>query len=95
MSDDAVLSPKEIRLVKILAAYPQKVAEAAAAYSPALIANYAYDLAKEFNQYYQQTQILKEPDGTLLSMRLKLIDMLAATLRKAMGILGIQLPDRM
>ena len=95
VSDDAVLSPKEIRLVKILAAYPQKVAEAAAAYSPALIANYAYDLAKEFNQYYQQTQILKEPDGTLLSMRLKLIDMLAATLRKAMGILGIQLPDRM
>ncbi len=95
VSSDASLSPKEIRLVKLLAGYPQKVAEAAAAYSPALIANYAYDLAKEFNQYYQQTQILKEPDAVLLSMRLELIDLLARTLRKAMGILGIELPERM
>ena len=95
VADDAVLSPKEIRLVKLLALYPQKVAEAAAAFSPALIANYAYDLAKEFNQYYHETQILKEPDAKLLSMRLALIDTLAATLRKAMGILGIELPERM
>ena len=95
VADDAVLSPKEIRLVKQLALYPQKVGEAAAAYSPALIANYAYDLAKEFNQYYHETQILKEPDATLLGMRLALIDTLAATLRKAMGVLGIDLPERM
>ena len=95
VADDAMLSPKEIRLVKLLALYPQKVAEAAAAYSPALIANYAYDLAKEFNQYYHETQILKEPDATLLSMRLALIDTLAATLRKAMDVLGIELPERM
>jgi len=95
VSDDAVLSPKEIRLVKLLSGYPQKVAEAAAAFSPALVANYAYDLAKEFNQYYHETQILKEPDKTLLGMRLALIDTLAATLRKAMDILGIELPERM
>ena len=95
VADDAVLSPKEIRLVKLLAAYPQKVAEAAAAYSPALIANYSYDLAKEFNQYYHETQILKEPDKTLLGMRLALIGTLAATLRTAMGALGIELPERM
>ncbi len=95
VADAAVLSPKEIRLVKILSGYPQKVAEAAAAYSPALIANYAYDLAKEFNQYYHETQILKESDATLLGMRLALIDTLAATLRKAMDVLGIELPDRM
>ena len=95
VTDASVLSPKEIRLVKILAGYPQKVAEAAAAYSPALIANYAYDLAKEFNQYYHETQILKEPDETLLAMRLALIGTLAATLRKAMDVLGIELPERM
>ena len=95
VADNAMLSPKEIRLVKLLALYPQKVAEAAAAYSPALIANYAYDLAKEFNQYYHETQILKEPDATLLSMRLALIDTLATTLRKAMDVLGIELPERM
>ncbi len=95
VADAAVLSPKEIRLVKILSAYPQKVADAAAAYSPAIVANYAYDLAKEFNQYYHETQILKEPDATLLGMRLALIDTLAATLRKAMNVLGIDLPERM
>lgn len=95
VSDEAVLSPKEIRLVKLIGGYPQKVAEAAAAYSPALIANFAYDLAKEFNQYYHETPVLKEPDAVLLAMRLALIDTLAATLRKAMGILGIELPERM
>ena len=95
VADAAVLSPKEIRLVKLLSAYPQKVADAAAAYSPAIVANYAYDLAKEFNQYYHETQILKEPDATLLGMRLALIGTLAATLRKAMNVLGIDLPERM
>ena len=95
IAPDSVLSPKEIRLVKLIATYPQKVGEAAAAFSPALIANYAYDLAKEFNQYYHETPVLKEPDGVLLSMRLALIGTLASTLRKAMGILGIQLPERM
>ena len=95
VSADAVLSPKEIRLVKILAAYPQKVAEAADSLSPAVLANYSYDLAKEFNQYYHETPVLKEQDGTLLSMRLALISTLARTLRSAMGILGIELPERM
>ncbi len=95
VSPDAVLSPKEIRLVKILSSYPQKVSEAAAAYSPALIANFAYDLAKEFNQYYHETPVLKEPDAALLSLRLALIGTLASTLRRAMGILGIELPERM
>ena len=89
------LSAKEIRLVKILGAYPQKVAEAAAALSPAVIANYCYDLAKEFNQYYHDTPVLKEPDAEILRMRLSLISTLAGVLRKGMKILGIDLPDRM
>ena len=89
------LSPKEVRLVKILGAYPQKGAEAAAAFSPAVIANYCYDLAKEFNQYYHETPILKEPDEEVLKMRLELISTLAGVLRRGMKILGIDLPDRM
>lgn len=89
------LSQKEIRLIKMLNSYPQKVGEAAASYSPAVIANFCYDLAKEFNQYYHETQILKEPDQDILSMRLVLIDTIARVLRKAMKILGIELPERM
>ncbi len=89
------LSPKEIRLVKILSAYPQKVQEAADSFSPAVLANFSYELAKEFNQYYHDTPILKEENGEVLVMRLSLIDTLAGVLRKAMAILGIELPDRM
>ena len=89
------LSLKEIRLVKLLNLYPSKVAEGAQAYSPAVIANYAYELAKEFNQYYHDTPILKEEDKDVLKVRLVLIETLSAVLRKAMGILGIELPERM
>ena len=89
------LSPKEIRLVKILSAYPQKVQEAADSFSPAVLANFSYELAKEFNQYYHDTPILKEENREVLVMRLSLIDTLAGVLRKAMAILGIELPDRM
>ena len=94
-ADSAELSPKEVRLVKIVSAYPSKVSEAAESFSPAVLANYSYDLAKEFNQYYHDTQILREPDAALLSMRLQLITVVADVLRSAMGLLGIQLPDRM
>lgn len=89
------LSAKEIRLIKLLNTFPARVAEGAQAYSPAVIANYAYDLAKEFNQYYHDTPILKEENEDVLKMRLMLIDTLSAVLRKAMGILGIELPERM
>ena len=88
-------SAKEVRLVKLLGLFPGKVAEAGAALSPAIIANYAYELAKEFNQYYHDTPILKEPDAALLKYRLVLIDTLARTLRSAMALLGIELPERM
>ena len=94
-ADNAELSPKEVRLVKIVSAYPDKVREAADNFSPAVLANYSYDLAKEFNQYYHDTQILREPDAALLAMRLQLITVVADVLRSAMGLLGIQLPDRM
>ena len=89
------LSAKETRLVKILNTYPAKVAEAASALSPAVIANYVYELAKEFNQYYHDTPVLKEENPDVLTMRLSLIDSISSVLRKGMGILGIELPERM
>ena len=88
-------SAKEIRLIKLLSFYPSKVGEAAESFSPSVIANYAYELAKEFNQYYHDTRILGEPDKTLLSFRLVLAAAVATTLSKAMGLLGIGLPERM
>ena len=95
LASDVELSPKEVRLVKHLNTYPQKVAEAAAALSPAVIANYAYELAKEFNQYYHDTPILREEEPAVLQMRLVLIRTLASVLAKATDILGFSLPDRM
>ncbi|MCQ2114925.1 MAG: arginine--tRNA ligase [Bacteroidales bacterium] len=95
LSAGAELSAKEIRLIKLLSAYPAKVQEAADGFSPAVLANYSYELAKEFNQYYHDTSILKEENAVLLSMRLALIGVIAEVLSKAMALLGIQLPERM
>ena len=91
----AGLSPKEVRIIKILNQFPSRIAEGGEAHSPAVIANYAYDLAKEFNQYYHDTPILKEEDGALLKYRLELVENIAKVLVKAMSILGITLPERM
>ena len=95
ISADVEPSAKEIRLTQLLSLYPGKVAEAGAALSPAIIANYAYDLAKEFNQYYHDTPILREENPAVLKFRLELIAVLARTLRSAMKLLGIDLPERM
>ena len=89
------LSAKEIRIIKMLNMFPAKIAEAGDAFSPALVANYAYDLAKEFNQYYHDTPILREENEAVLRYRLVLIKNIAKVLTKAMSILGITLPERM
>ena len=95
IAPDVELSAKEVRLVKLLNTFPQKVADAAAELSPAIIANFAYEIAKEFNQYYHDTPILKEEDEKVLKARLVLIETLAKVLVSAMNILGIELPERM
>ena len=95
ITNDIEPSAKEIRLVKLLSLYPAKIQEAVDGLSPAILANYSFEIAKEFNQYYHDTQILKEPEAKLLKYRLQLISVLAATLRSAMALLGIELPERM
>jgi arginyl-tRNA synthetase len=91
----ALLLPKEEIIVQLLSTYPDKIREGGEAHSPAIIANYAYDLAKEFNQYYHDTSILREEDSDTRAQRLYLISIIAQVLVKAMGILGISLPERM
>ncbi|MBO4691687.1 MAG: arginine--tRNA ligase [Bacteroidales bacterium] len=91
----APLLGKEIEVIKILNTFPSKVKEAGDAKSPALIANYCYDLAKEFNQYYHDVTILKEENEETRSQRLAIASAVAKVLVKGMDILGIQLPERM
>ena len=89
------LLDKEIALIKLMNDFPERIKEAGEAHSPALIANFAFDLAKEFNQYYHEVSILKEAAPALRAQRLFLLAQLAGILVRAMGILGISLPERM
>ncbi len=90
-----LLEKKEKSLLRMLYDFPQVVRTAAEAYSPAQIANYSYDLAKEFNQFYHDHSILKEEDTDKRDFRLVLAGFTSQVLRSAMGLLGIQLPERM
>ena len=88
--------PKEIELIKHLTEFGGVVAQAGADFSPAVVAAYAYDLAKEFNQYYHDYPILKEGVAEATrKFRLTLASQVARTLNKAMGLLGIEMPERM
>ncbi|GAB4006912.1 arginine--tRNA ligase [Spirosoma migulaei] len=85
----------ELQLVFLLSQYPQRVAEAGTAYAPSYIAQYAYELAKTFNQFYDKLSILKETDPIKLHTRLVLSKAIGETIRKAMGLLGIEVPEKM
>lgn len=89
------LGKKEKSLLKLLHEFPAVLMLAAQNYSPALVANFAYDLAKEYNQFYHELIILKEADATQRELRLGLSAFAAHTLKSAMGLLGIGVPDRM
>lgn len=89
------LIDKEIEIIKLLNNYPIVVREAGDAHSPAVIANYAYELAKEFNQYYHDTSILREENSALRGNRIALVKKIADVLVKATAILGITLPEKM
>ena len=89
------LNDKERLVVKALHALPETLAAAADAYSPAMVANYAYDLAKAFNSFYQDTPILREEDTATKLFRVSLCTMVANALKNTMNILGIEVPERM
>jgi arginyl-tRNA synthetase len=86
---------KEIELIKLLRRFQDTVSEAAVGYSPALLANYCYDLSKEYNQFYHDFSILGEEDPAVRSLRLTISDVTSRVLSSAMWLLGIEMPERM
>ncbi len=86
---------KESTLIQKVADFPNVVKEAGRTYSPALIANYCYDLAKEYNQFYHDYSILKEEDEQKRNLRLLLSAVVASTLKTGVGLLGMEMPERM
>ncbi|MDR1552806.1 MAG: arginine--tRNA ligase [Prevotellaceae bacterium] len=91
----ANISEKEISIIKLIDTFPATLALAAKEFSPAVIANYAYDIAKEFNQFYHEHQILREENEDLKLFRLMLSKKVAIMIKKSMKLLGIDVPDRM
>jgi arginyl-tRNA synthetase len=89
------LHEKERELIKQIQLFPETVQQAAANYSPALIANYTYDLVKEFNSFYQNVSILGAENETDKVFRVQLSQVVGRTVKQACALLGIQVPDRM
>ncbi len=89
------LEQRERALLKTLMQFPDKVTEAAAAYSPAIIANYTYDLVKEFNTFYQNVSILGAKEAGLMDFRLALAELTGRVIKSSCTLLGIEVPDQM
>ncbi len=96
-ADYSAVAPneKEIALIQTLADFPATVQEAGRTYSPAIIANYVYELVKQYNQFYHDYSILKEEDAAVRSLRLALCDATSRVVATGMGLLGIRVPERM
>jgi arginyl-tRNA synthetase len=95
VSGAATLEPAEREVIFIVNGYQSKLEEAAREYSPSMVANLAYDLAKQYNQFYQSIPIFNETDQAKLKFRIALSFVVGDVLKKAMGLLGIKVPERM
>jgi arginyl-tRNA synthetase len=89
------LEPAEREVLEVIHTFENKIKEAAREYSPAIVANLVYELAKEYNQFYQNIPIFNEADPGKLKGRIALSHSVAAAIKKGMHLLGIQVPDRM
>lgn len=90
-----MLEPTEREAIRLLSVYESKLMEAVKEYSPAIIANYAYDMAKAYNQFYQAVPIFTEEDSAKLALRIALSRSVANVLKRSMTLLGIEVPERM
>ena len=93
--ENAQISEKEIGLIQLLNGFSDVVRQAADDYNPSVIANYCYDLAKEFNQFYHDFSIMHEPNRDLKMFRLVLAQNIGKIIKLGMGLLGIEVPERM
>ncbi|MEQ8583117.1 MAG: arginine--tRNA ligase [Marinoscillum sp.] len=89
------LHPRELELIHKLTDFPKTIAAAARDYSPALVAQYVYDLAKEYNGFYQEVPIFNEERKEVVGLRIALSKSVAQVIKRSMGLLGIAVPDRM
>ena len=89
------LNDKEVALIQRLTDYPSIVKQAGDEFSPAVLCNYAYSLAQEFNSFYHYYSILNEADGQKKNLRLMLSAEVAKVLKHCMSLLGIEMPERM
>lgn len=89
------ITPKEKEIIKAIYDMPNVIQEAANNYSPAMVANYVYDVAKSFNSFYQDTPILKETNVNNMVFRLYLCKMVSTVVRNSMAVLGIEVPEKM
>lgn len=94
-SNKVTLHSKEKELIKILLLFPEIIQNAAKTYSPAVIANYIYDLVKEFNSFYQNVSILGEEDTELRALRVHLAEKVGQVIASGLNLLGIEAPERM
>lgn len=94
-ADEVSLDPKEKELIKQLELFPEVIQQAASNHSPALVANYTYDLVKEFNSFYQNVSILGADNQNDKVFRVQLAQSVANTIKNAFGLLGIEVPERM
>ena len=95
MPGAVAITAKEQEIIKLLTEFPNMIQEAAANYSPALVANYVYDLVKEYNTYYQNTAVLTAESEELINFRLGLSVKVGEVIQTAMRLLGASVPDRM
>ena len=95
LPQDVTVSEKEQNLIQHLAEFKSTVQQAGSKYSPSAIANYCYDLVKEYNQFYHDYSILHETNTASKQLRLMLSMNVAKVIRLGMGLLGIEVPERM
>ncbi|MBP1668295.1 MAG: argS [Bacteroidetes bacterium] len=92
---DLSLNEKEKNILKMIHDFPLVIKDAGQSFNPSLIANYMYDVAREYNQFYHDYSILKEADSGIKDMRLLLSVLASKVIKKGMGLLGIEVPERM
>lgn len=95
ISSQGFSTPKEVELVKLISEFPSIVEQAGKDFSPSFIANYAYELTKEYNQFYHDHQIIKEENKEIQALRLSISKIVGDTVRKSMWLLGIDVPEKM
>jgi len=92
---DIMISQKEKDLIKILLDFPKNIQDAANIYSPAILANYIFEIVKEFNSYYQSTPILNADSDEIIAFRINLSKKISEVIKKSMNLLGINVPEKM